>query len=95
MKHTGGHSHGTRRGKPTDPCDLFCGGSSGSGSGLISINAASAKELEALPGVGQVTAEKIIRYREEHGRFSSKEELKKVPPIGESRYKKIADKITL
>lgn len=65
------------------------------GSGLISINAASAKELEALPGVGQVTAEKIIRYREEHGRFSSKEELKKVPSIGESRYKKIADKITL
>lgn len=49
------------------------------GSGLISINAASAKELEALPGVGQVTAEKIIRYREEHGRFSSKEELKRCP----------------
>lgn len=65
------------------------------GSGLISINAASAKELEALPGVGQVTAEKIIRYREEHGRFSSKEELKQVPSIGESRYKKMADKITL
>ena len=65
------------------------------GRGLISINAASAKELEALPGVGQVTAEKIIRYREEHGRFSSKEELKKVPSIGESRYKKMADKITL
>ena len=37
----------------------------------------------------------FIRYREEHGRFSSKEELKKVPSIGESRYKKMADKITL
>ena len=42
-----------------------------------------------------MTADKIIRYREEHGRFSSKEELKQVPSIGESRYKKMADKITL
>lgn len=65
------------------------------GSGLISINAASAKELEALPGIGVVTAEKIVRYREEHGHFSSKEELKKVPSIGEIRYQKMADQITL
>ena len=64
-------------------------------SGLISINSASAKELEALPGVGAVTAEKIVRYREEHGAFLSKEDLKKVPSIGESRYQKMADQITL
>ena len=45
--------------------------------------------------VGAVTAEKIVRYREEHGAFQSKEDLKKVPSIGESRYQKMADQITL
>ena len=65
------------------------------GGGSSCRRGASPKELEPRPGVGQGTAEKIIRYREEHGRFSSKEELKKVPSIGESRYKKMADKITL
>ncbi len=65
------------------------------GAGLVHINRASAKELEALPGVGTVTAEKIYRYREEHGPFQQKEDLMKVPSIGESKYKKLADRITL
>ncbi len=65
------------------------------GVGLVHINRASAKELEALPGVGTVTAEKIYKYREEHGPFQQKEDLMKVPSIGESKYKKLADRITL
>jgi competence protein ComEA len=65
------------------------------GNGLISINRASAKELTALPGVGEVTAEKICNYREEHGLFQRKEDLMKVPSIGEAKYKKLSDRITL
>lgn len=65
------------------------------GAGLVHINRATAKELEALPGVGSVTAEKIYNYREEHGPFQRKEDLMKVPSIGESKYKKMADRITL
>ncbi len=65
------------------------------GNGLISINQASSKELEALPGIGAVTAEKIVNYREEHGPFQSKEDIKKVPSIGEGKYKKFSDRITV
>ena len=65
------------------------------GQGLVNINTAGEKELETLPGVGKTTAEKIITYREEHGRFESIEDIMKVPSIGESKFKKMADKITL
>lgn len=51
--------------------------------GLVNINHASGTELETLPGIGAKTADKIIEYRNEHGGFRSKEELKEVPTIGE------------
>lgn len=63
--------------------------------GLVNINTAGAKELETLPGIGKVTAEKIMAYREEHGSFRTKEDLKHVPSIGDGKFKKLADKITL
>jgi competence protein ComEA len=63
--------------------------------GKININTAGAKELESLPGIGAVTAEKIIAYRKEHGLFNAREDIKKVPSIGDAKYKKFADKITL
>ena len=48
----------------------------------IDINAASAEELTALPGVGATTAAAIVAYREEHGPFASLEELLLVPGFG-------------
>lgn len=66
-----------------------------SAKGLVNINTAGQKELETLPGVGKVTAEKIITYREEHGQFSQLEDLKHVPSISDGKFKKLADKITL
>ena len=48
----------------------------------IDINHAEAAELTALPGVGKVTAEAIVSYREEHGPFSSVEDLLLVPGLG-------------
>ncbi len=62
---------------------------------LININQASAQELETLPGVGPATAEKIIRYREDNGWFKAKEDIKKVPSIGDSKFQKLSDRITL
>lgn len=62
---------------------------------LVNINTADEKELEKLPGVGKVTALKILTYREEYGLFQKKEDLKKVPSIGEGKYSRMEAKITL
>lgn len=62
---------------------------------LVNINQATAAELTALPGVGPATAEKIVQYREEHGLFQKKEDIKKVPSIGDSKFLKMAERITL
>lgn len=60
---------------------------------VININTASQKELETLPGVGSATASKIIKYREEKGKFKKKEDIKNVSGIGDSKYEKLKDYI--
>lgn len=59
--------------------------------GLVSLNGATASELETLPGVGPVLAERIVAYREDHGRFETVEDLLDVPGIGESKLASIRD----
>jgi len=55
------------------------------GDGRVRLNLADAGELEALPGVGPVLAERIVAYREEHGPFAVVEDLLDVPGIGEAK----------
>ncbi len=57
--------------------------STAAGDGQISINRASASELEGLPGVGPVLAQRIVDYREQIGGFATAEDLLDVPGIGE------------
>lgn len=64
-----------------------------SADGSININEATAEELETLNGIGPVTAEKIIQYRTEYGKFENKEDLMEVNGIGEKTYAQIKDKI--
>ena len=61
---------------------------------LININQASLEELISLPGIGPVTAEKIIKYREEH-LFTRIEEIMKVPGIGPATYENINGLLTV
>jgi competence protein ComEA len=61
---------------------------------LVNINQASLDELISLPGIGPVTAEKIISYREEQ-LFSRVEEIQKVPGIGPATYEQIKIYLTV
>lgn len=61
----------------------------------VNINTADQALLETLPGIGAATAQKIITYREQQGRFASPEDLKNVSGIGEKKYEALADIITV
>jgi competence protein ComEA len=61
----------------------------------ISINSATAEELTLLPGVGDVTAERILEYRSKNNGFKSKDEIMRVKGIGKVKFEKIKDKICI
>ena len=70
------------------------GAGQGSGeapAGRVHLNSATLEELDALPGIGPVTAQKIIDYRTEQGAFSSVEELDAVPGIGPARLEQLKE----
>ena len=59
-----------------------------------SLSSATAEQLDELPGVGPVTAQKILDYRAEHGPFGSIDELDAVPGIGPARIEQLRDLVT-
>lgn len=62
---------------------------------LVNINTASAEDLETLPGIGEVLAATIVQYRDEHGPFTSVDQLVDVSGIGEVTLEELRDLVTV
>jgi comEA protein len=62
-------------------------------SGTININTASATDLQALPGVGAKTAQRIVEYRQKNGPFKKVEDLMNVRGVGEKNFLKLKNQI--
>ena len=85
-------------GKPAAPGGIAAGVASNappSAGSLVNLNTATGEQLETLPGVGPVTAEKILAWRESHGAFSSVDELLEIDGIGEKTFAQLAPLVTL
>lgn len=65
------------------------------GAGRINLNTATSEELQSLPGVGPVMAERILEYRDSYGAFQSTQELLEVSGIGEKTLEQLQDLITI
>jgi competence protein ComEA len=64
---------------------------SGQPAGPVHLNSATLDDLEGLPGIGPVTAQKILDYRQKHGPFTSVDELDAVPGIGPAHMAQLRD----
>jgi competence protein ComEA len=78
----------------TVPAGTVPGGSTGTGA-LVNVNTADATVLETLNGVGEVLAAAIIAYRDEHGPFTSVDQLEEVPGIGPSTLEELRDQVSI
>ena len=63
--------------------------------GILNINTATVEQLQTLPGIGPVLAQRIVDYRDTYGDFQAIEELTKVSGIGTKRFEAIWDMITV
>jgi competence protein ComEA len=80
----------------TVPGAATSGGSAGAPAGAkVNLNTATAEQLDTLPGVGPVTAQAILDWREENGRFGSVEDLLDVKGIGDATLAELRDHVSV
>jgi competence protein ComEA len=81
-------------GVKTDPAGAAAAPATPSSASPVSLNSATLAELETLPGVGPVTAQKIIDWRTAHSGFTSVEQLQQVSGIGPATYAELSPLVT-
>lgn len=69
--------------------------SAGAAGQKVDLNVATAADLDALPGVGPVTAQRIVDYRTQHGPFHSIDELRQIDGIGAAKFEQLKDLVTV
>jgi competence protein ComEA len=81
---------------PSNREEALAGGPVAGGvGGRVHLNSATLDQLDELPGIGPVTAQKILDYRSEHGAFGSVDELDAVPGIGPATLDELRDLVDL
>jgi comEA protein len=63
--------------------------------GPVNLNTATAAQLDALPGIGKSTAQRIVEYRQKNGGFKKIEELMNVKGVGEKSFLRLKPRITV
>jgi competence protein ComEA len=82
-----------RQGEPPPAVIGPSGGDGGEAAGPVDLNAATAAQLESLPGVGPATAQAIISWRQQHGGFRSVDDLLEVRGIGPAKLEALRDQV--
>jgi competence protein ComEA len=77
-----------------DGPDVPAAGGAASPSAPVDLNSATVEQLDSLPGVGPVTAQKIVDYRTQHGPFTSVDDLDAIPGIGPARIENLRGLVT-
>jgi competence protein ComEA len=67
----------------------------GGPSGKVNLNQATLDQLNSLPGVGPVTAQRILDWRTQHGRFTRVEQLREIDGIGERRFTQLRELVVV
>src|SRR5829696_8366882 len=81
-------------GDPPPPLAPDPGAAPGTPSAPLDLNTATVEQLDALPGVGEVTAGRIVAYRSAHP-FTTVDELLEVPGVGQRRFEQLKDLVTV
>ncbi|MFC4942225.1 helix-hairpin-helix domain-containing protein [Pseudonocardia sp. GCM10023141] len=81
--------------EPSSGAGSTAAGAGAAPGGKVNLNAAGASQLDALPGVGPVTAQRIVEWRTHNGRFARVEQLREIEGIGERKFAQLRDLVTI